>query len=575
MNGNVTDTHRERGRHHMTNESNRSFWKDLRVGRKLAAIPALFIVGIAAILLYTLSTMQDQQSDSLVVDMAGRQRMLNQRQLTQLVLANGQIGTDQEQALTLLKGTASEVMRNMDYEATRRLLNESLESLLNGGPIKNLMTGEMLHLPPAPTAEIRASFNEQRQALEAFAAKADEFLILKPADPRYVAALKELLDLNYQVEVQSNESVKLLSASSRAKIATMMQWETVIGVLVALLGSVFSWLIARGIISPLGNVVSVAQRIAQGDLRVQKVTNVSGDEVGQLAAVFNEMLDTLRDLTGQTVSVTGNLNAAAAEILASTQQQAAGTKQQAATVQEITSTMEEVRQSGAQISEKAQQVASAAELTSTTSTSGLRAVQETNGTMEAIREQVEEVAENIVSLSEKTQAVGEIIATVNDIAERSNLLALNAAIEAAAAGEQGNRFSVVANEIKNLADQAKESTVQVRTILGEIQKGINSSVMLTEEAVKRVEAGKQQADVAEQTIRHMAETTVESVQTFQQIIGATNQQQIGFDQVTQGMQDIRQAASQTASSTVQLEKAVANLNAQSQQLRTAVGRYQL
>ena len=105
---------------------------------------------------------------------------------------------------------------------------------------------------------------------------------------------------------------------------------------------------------------------------------------------------------------------------------------------------------------------------------------------------VEEVAENIVALSEKTQAVGEIIATVNDVAERSNLLALNAAIEAAAAGEQGNRFSVVANEMKNLADQAKDSTVQVRTILSDIQKGINSSVMLTEEAVKRVESGKQQ-----------------------------------------------------------------------------------
>ena len=139
------------------------------------------------------------------------------------------------------------------------------------------------------------------------------------------------------------------------------------------------------------------------------------------------------------------------------------------------------------------------------------------------------MADNIVALSEKTQAVGEIIATVNDIAEQSNLLALNAAIEAAAAGDQGSRFSVVANEMKNLADQAKESTVQVRTILGDIQKGINSSVMLTEEAVKRVEAGKQQADVTERTIREMAETTQESVQAFQQIIGAANQQQIGFE----------------------------------------------
>ena len=298
-------------------------------------------------------------------------------------------------------------------------------------------------------------------------------------------------------------------------------------------------------------------------------------EVRQLSDSFNQMLAGLKDLAGQTISVTENLNAAASEILASTQQQAAGTKQQAATIQEITATMEEVRQSGGQIAERAKQVASAAEATSASSLSGLNAVEDTNRTMEDIRQQVEEVAENIVALSEKTQAIGEIIATVNDLAERSNLLALNAAIEAASAGEQGNRFSVVANEIKNLADQAKESTVQVRTILGEIQRGINSSVMLTEEAVKRVETGKQKADVTEQTIRRMAATTQESVDAFQQIIGATGQQQIGMEQLTKGMQDIRQAATQTAASTVQLEKAMVSLTAQSQQLRGAVNKYQL
>src|SRR5437868_731844 len=83
-----------------------------------------------------------------------------------------------------------------------------------------------------------------------------------------------------------------------------------------------------------------------------------------------------------------------------------------------------------------------------------------------------------------------------------------------AAGEHGRSFSVVANEIKNLADQAKQSTFQVRSILGEIQKGINSSVMLTEEAVKRVESGKQTVDVAHKTITAMDQTTRESIEAF-------------------------------------------------------------
>jgi methyl-accepting chemotaxis protein len=152
---------------------------------------------------------------------------------------------------------------------------------------------------------------------------------------------------------------------------------------------------------------------------------------------------------------------------------------------------------------------------------------------------------------------------------------LNATIEAAEAGEEGNRFSVVASEMKNLADQAKECTLHVRKILGEIQKGINTSVMLTEEAVKRVESGKQQADVSENVIRQISSTTEESIQAFQQIIGATNQQQVGLEQVARGMQDIDRAAQQNATGTGQLEQAVVSLSALSKQLRTAVASYRI
>ncbi|MCJ2023066.1 methyl-accepting chemotaxis protein, partial [Methylobacterium sp. J-067] len=107
---------------------------------------------------------------------------------------------------------------------------------------------------------------------------------------------------------------------------------------------------------------------------------------------------------------------------------------------------------------------------------------------------------NIVGVSEKTQAIGEIIESVNDISERTHLLALNAAIEAAAAGESGRSFAVVASEMKLLADQAKAATGQVRAILGEIQRGINTSVMLTEEAVKRSAVGKTRSDTTQRTI---------------------------------------------------------------------------
>src|SRR5207245_6843068 len=101
-------------------------------------------------------------------------------------------------------------------------------------------------------------------------------------------------------------------------------------------------------------------------------------------------------------------------------------------------------------------------------------------------EQVESTGENILALAEQAQAISQIISSVNDIAEQTNLLALNAAIEASRAGEHGKGFSVVAAEVKSLADQSKKATAQVRQILGEIQKATNTAVLSTEQVTKGV-----------------------------------------------------------------------------------------
>jgi methyl-accepting chemotaxis protein len=334
-----------------------------------------------------------------------------------------------------------------------------------------------------------------------------------------------------------------------------------------------SFVFVSGLRKSVTGVTGLAVHISDGNLRQDKLTIDRTDELGQLGLIFNDMLGGLRDNVSQTRAAAESLNAAVVEIVASVREQAAGTSEQAAAVQETTATMEEISQSGNQIAERSRQVAVAAEAASAATSQGLEAAQNGTKVMDAIQEQAETVAENIVTLSEKTQAVGEIIATVTDIAEQSNLLALNAAIEAAAAGEQGRTFAIVANEIKNLADQAKEATGKVRSILGDIQKGIHTSVMLTEEVVKRVDSGKKQSDVVERTIRHMADSLSSSIQAFQQITAASGQQQIGFDQVTQALKNIRQAADQTAVSTSQLEKAATNLTGLGQQLNKSVERY--
>lgn len=314
--------------------------------------------------------------------------------------------------------------------------------------------------------------------------------IARTADVEKAAAnyQAKLADAQQQVQDQIQ-----LGRSEVQDVATQTR-NSLILVLAAtiLVGIFFAVIIHRSITAPLEVFMRLVERIGQGDL-TQRAATGRKDEIGDLGRSLDQMVKGLKEVASQTRLAAESVNTATAEILASTQQQAAATAEQAAAVQQANATMAEISQSGAQISERAKQVATAAEATSTASTSGLQSVRNTTSIMEGIREQAEAVAENVIALSEKTQAIGDIITTVNDISEQSHLLALNASIQAAAAGENGRSFSVVASEMKNLAAQSKQATVQVRAILGDIQKGITSSVMLTEEAVKRADSGRQQA----------------------------------------------------------------------------------
>ena len=164
------------------------------------------------------------------------------------------------------------------------------------------------------------------------------------------------------------------------------------------------------------------------------------------------------------------LTEASGSILAATSQVTSSMIETATSINETSTTVEEVRQSARISSDKAKNVSETAQKTAQVSQSGQKAVEDNSKVMDNIRRQMDSIAQTIIQLSEQSQSIGGIIASVTDIADQSNLLAVNAAIEAARAGDQGKSFAVVAQEIKNLATQSKNATSQVRTILNDIQK---------------------------------------------------------------------------------------------------------
>ena len=167
--------------------------------------------------------------------------------------------------------------------------------------------------------------------------------------------------------------------------------------------------------------------------------------------------------------------------------------------------------------------------------------------MEEIRERVEAIAQDILALSEQTQQIGDITATVDDLAEQSNLLALNATIEAARAGEQGRGFAVVAAEVRNLAEQSKQGTGQVRAILSDIQKATNEAVLATEQGIKEVERGRGRAQRAGEVIGQLSGTVRDTTQAAQQIAASAHKQRVAVDQIPVAMREIDQATTQFVS----------------------------
>jgi len=417
-------------------------------------------------------------------------------------------------------------------------------------------------------------------------------------------------------EMTREESSLVIKRSDEAQASAKNATFTIVfGTLAAFIVlALAGFVLTRNIANPLKEISATAERIAAGNLDVTLAMNKRGDEIGILVRTFARMTDSLKgmaavagkiaagdlrvvvqpqsdkdvlgsafatmvtNLQGLTADLTEGvtvLGSSASEILATTTQLAANASESAAAVSETTTTVEEVRQTAQIASQKAKYVAESAEKAAHSSLSGRKSTDDVGTGMNRIREQMEAIAASMVRLSEQSQTIGQIIATVEDLSVQSNLLAVNAAIEAAKAGEHGKGFGVVAQEVKSLAEQSRQATNQVRSILGEIQKATSAAVMATEEGGKAVEAGSRQSEVAGEAIKALAGSVNEAAQAATQIAASSQQQLVGVDQVAGAMESIKEASSQNVAGAKQLEAAARNLNDLGQRLRQLVGRFQV
>ncbi|MBS7660636.1 methyl-accepting chemotaxis protein [Pseudomonas lalucatii] len=339
--------------------------------------------------------------------------------------------------------------------------------------------------------------------------------------------------------------------------------------------ALLAWLLSHHIARPLARLTGWAERIGRGEIPQEMVSSTRRDEVGRLTQAFADMGQYLRELVREMNEGIGVLASSSEEILAAASQVATSTQETATAISEIVTTVEEVKQTAVLAGSKSKTVAESTERTRQVAQNGRQAVDEALKGMGQIREQMQAVAESIMRLGEQSQAIGEIVASVGDLAEQSNLLGVNASIEAMKAGEAGKGFSVVAQEVKALADQSKQATTQVRGILGEIQKAMTKAVLLAEQGSKTVESGFERAQSSGDAIRSLSSNIETSSEVALQIAATSQQQMIGMDQIASAMANIRQASQDNVGGTQQVDLAARNLHQLGLKLQGLASRFRL
>ncbi len=328
----------------------------------------------------------------------------------------------------------------------------------------------------------------------------------------------------------------------------------------------------RSMFLSLDKISSVLTAISTGDLTVESSLRSDRDVLGN---ALHGMVTQMRSMIGDIKNEVQSITSSSQEIMASLTHISSGASETASAVTETTTTVEELKQTANVSVDKAKDVLANAEETLRAVTSSEESVMATIQDMNQIRDRMQIISDSILKLSEKGAAIAEIMDTVTDIAEQSNLLAVNAAIEAAKAGEVGRSFGVVAQEIRTLAEQSKGATVQVRSLLADIQQATTAAVLATEQGSKAVHKGVEQSTQTNKTIKELALKMTRVTQATNQIVLSNQQQLIGTEQITIAMGQISEATSQHVEHLKQIEGAVANMNLVGETLKSLTDNYRI
>ena len=335
-----------------------------------------------------------------------------------------------------------------------------------------------------------------------------------------------------------------------------------------------TFFVSRTITVPVATLVNQTKQVARGELSVQ-ISSCTGDEIGQLSCSFKTMTENLRTIIGRVSDTSNQVAAAAGQLNSTAGRIATGSEEVAAQATSVATAGEEMSATSGDIAQNCQMAAEGAQSASQSAQNGASVVDATIAVMSQIADKVQESAKTVESLGARSDQIGTIIGTIEDIADQTNLLALNAAIEAARAGEQGRGFAVVADEVRALAERTTKATKEIGEMIKAIQSETKGAVTAMEQGVHQVEAGTMEAAKSGAALRDILDQINAVSMQVNQIATAAEEQTATTNEISNNIHQITAVVGDTAGCAHEAATAANQLNGNAAELQRLVRQFKL
>ncbi|WNG28791.1 methyl-accepting chemotaxis protein [Cystobacter fuscus] len=359
----------------------------------------------------------------------------------------------------------------------------------------------------------------------------------------------------------------------QARRATGLPLGVLAGLVVVLvLGT--AYVAGTALAEPLRALSEDATRIAHGEVRTPRFIPAE-DEVWAVSAAFTRMQAQLAQALVQLQRAGLQISSTTEQLVATSADQESGAGEQAVSLNETRATTEELARSAQQIAVNAESVSAMAETTFGAAQSGQRSAAAFLAAMHRMKGDNQAIADAVVRLNKRVQQIGKVVEFINEIADKSDLLALNAELEGTKAGEPGRGFSLVAAEMRRLAENVLSSTLAIERLIDEIRDATQAAVMATEAGLKTTERGASLAAQVDASLGLILELARQTSHAVRSISLATQQQQTGTDQLAAAMGDILRVTEENAEATQQMVVANTDLSALARDLKATVQRFRV